>query len=69
MALTVEIFHRKSEFAILDDGSQIPIVHWIDDDGDFCGAFDNPVSAVAGPDGGGNWHTLDLSEFTPAQQH
>ncbi|GAA6176929.1 hypothetical protein [Sulfitobacter pacificus] len=69
MTLTVHTFHRSGAFALLDDGSQIPITNWIGADGNDCGGFDHPVSFVAGPDVNGDWHSVDIDEFDPVTVH
>lgn len=66
---TIEAFHRETETVIFEDGSTAPITKWIDGNGADCGPFDYPVTAVAGPDENGRWHTLDLSEFKTERTH
>jgi hypothetical protein len=56
--------HREKQLAMLEDGSLIPVTHWIDEDGDDCPA-DEAVVCVAGTDEGG-WYTVDLSDFSKA---
>lgn len=67
MALSVEMLHRKQEIVVFSDGSSAPITNWVDAWGDDCGPNDHPVSAVAGPDSNGQWHSVDLSEFDPVE--
>lgn len=67
--IDVQAFHRSDELVLFNDGKTAPVTNWADSFGDECGPFDNPVTAVAGPDAEGNWHVFVLSEFDPVEAH
>ena len=45
-----------------------PVVRWIDEDGDDCEPED-AVVCFAGPDGGGLYLTIDISQKAPVSLH
>lgn len=64
----VEAINRTRAIAILANGERIYINEWIDHDGNLCAA-NSAVVCVAGPCDGGNYYTIDLSQFEPAFIH
>ena len=49
--------------ALLEDGTKIPIIHWIDEDGQVCLSHDDAmIAAVAGSEAVG-WWAIDLSGY------
>lgn len=52
---------------ILDDGTELPVTNWFDDDGDECDP-DDAITCIAGTDEDG-WLTIDLRQFGEATYH
>jgi len=67
--LDVEAFHRESQTVLFSNGTTAPITNWFDSDGVECGPFDQPATAIAGPDGDGSWYWFKLSDFEPKRMH
>lgn len=61
----IEVVNRKCSLAIKENGARLPITNWLNNCGDDCDP-DDAVIAVAGPDDGGKWYTIDLREFESA---
>lgn len=59
--LAVNIERR---LVLMDDDSFVPITNLLDAHGDECD-IDDALAAVAGPDGDGQWHSVDLTKFSP----
>ena len=64
----VEAVNRSRCIAVLASGERVPVMLWLDFEGDECTAED-AVVAVAGPDEAGRWFAIDLSAFEPAFLH
>lgn len=60
----VEMINYTHGLAIMDDGEIVPIVSWMDDNGDETPEHTAAVVAVAGPMKNDKWLTIDLSVFT-----
>lgn len=60
--IDVSMLSRSLRLAIMDNGESIPVVQWVDGDGEDCGP-DDGVVCVAGPDAAGKWHTIDLTQL------
>lgn len=63
-AADVSAVSRHIAKAVLDDGEQLAITNWFDEDGDECDP-DEAVACVAGPDRDGHWWAIDLIETDP----
>lgn len=64
IALEVDAIHRARQIAILSDGQEVPVTHWMDAHGQ-CGSG-TATACVCGPDFDGNWYAVNLSSFTGA---
>jgi hypothetical protein len=53
--------NRGRRQAMLEDGAIIPVVHWIDAEGEFCEP-DDAKACVAGGEGLG-WWAIDLDAY------
>lgn len=61
--LEVDLINRKRGIAVLSDGQEVPIVHWVAGDPIFDGDPEFAVSCVCGPDFDGKWYSVDLAAF------
>ncbi len=67
--LHVEAIHRRQGFALLSDGSLIPITTYLDPEGRECANVPEALSYVAGPDADGRWYTGMLDAFQRVTVH
>lgn len=64
--MAINKFHGT---AMMDDGSWIPIVLYINKRGEDCDGPEGAALLVAGPDRAGKWHVEKISDFTWATVH
>jgi len=62
-------FHRRSGYAHLSGDEFVEIDAWFDREGEQCGPFDHPKTAVTKADSEGKYHSLILSEFEPVTEN
>tara|TARA_R100000808_G_C2084931_1_gene107438 strand:+ start:267 stop:461 length:195 start_codon:yes stop_codon:yes gene_type:complete len=63
----IEFINLDARFVLMDDGAQLPITNFFDDDGDDCDAED-AVVFVAGTEAYG-WLTVEMPEDREMRLH
>lgn len=68
LELRVDLINFTTGVAYLSDGTAVPVVSWLDDEGDECRESAVAVACVCGNDFVG-WWAVDLTQFEPVARN